>query len=117
MNRLRFPFCAALAVLALLAASCGDGRQPLTVYSPHGSDLLTLMEKAFEAKHPDVDVRWLDMGSQEGYDRIRSEAATARADVWFGGPQTISSRGPADGLLAPYRPQWADAVPAGSRDP
>src|SRR3954454_8693014 len=88
-------------LLALLLASCGDGRKPLVVYSPHGSDLLTLMEKAFEAKHPDVDVRWLDMGSQEVYDRIRSEAANAQADVWFGGPQTIFARGAVDGLLAP----------------
>jgi iron(III) transport system substrate-binding protein len=120
MNRLRsLPVLvtAAMAAAALLAAGCGDGRTHLTVYSPHGSDLLTLMEKAFEAKHPEVDVRWLDMGSQEVYDRIRSEAANAQADVWFGGPQTIFSRGAADGLLAPYRPQWADAVPAGSRDP
>jgi iron(III) transport system substrate-binding protein len=103
--------------LAALAASCGDGRQPLTVYSPHGSDLLALMEKAYEAKHPEVDVRWLDMGSQEVYDRIRSEAANPQADVWYGGPQTIFIRGAEDGLLAPYRPAWADAIPAASRDP
>ncbi|MEA2600911.1 MAG: iron(III) transport system substrate-binding protein [Acidobacteriota bacterium] len=117
MNRLRSLLRVVPALVALLAASCGDGRTHLTVYSPHGSDLLALMEKAFEARHPEVDVRWLDMGSQEVYDRIRSEAANAQADVWFGGPQTIFARGAADGLLAPYRPQWADAVPPGSRDP
>ncbi|MBW8874983.1 MAG: extracellular solute-binding protein [Acidobacteria bacterium] len=113
MNRLRSLIVT--AVLALLAASCGDGRKPLTIYSPHGRDLLALMEKAFEAKHPEVDVRWLDMGSQEVYDRIRSEGANPQADVWYGGPQTIFIRGAA--LLAPYRPTWADAIPAGSRDP
>jgi iron(III) transport system substrate-binding protein len=103
--------------LALLTWSCGDGRTPLVVYSPHGRDLLTLMEKSFEAKHPDVDVRWLDMGSQEVYDRVRSEAANPQADVWYGGPQTIFVRGAGDGLLAPYKPQWAGAVPPQSRDP
>src|SRR4051794_9791912 len=114
MNKIR-----PLAVLALsfLAASCGDGRKPLVVYSPHGRDLLTLMEKSFEAKHPDVDVRWLDMGSQEVYDRVRSEAANPQADVWFGGPQTIFARGAEEGLLAPFRPTWADAVPGASRGP
>jgi iron(III) transport system substrate-binding protein len=106
----------AALTLALLAASCGDGRLPLTVYSPHGSDLLSLMEKAYEAKHPEIDVRWLDMGSQEVYDRIRSEAANPQADVWYGGPQTIFIRGAEDGLLAPYRPTWADAIPPGSRN-
>src|SRR3954454_12790650 len=102
-------------LLALLPASCGDGRKPLVVYSPHGRDLLTLMEKSFEAKHPEVDVRWLDMGSQEVYDRVRSEAANPQGDVWFGGAPTIFARGAAEGLLAPFRPTWADAVPAASR--
>ncbi len=104
-----------LLALAVLAASCGDGRTPLVVYSPHGRDLLMLMEKSYEAKHPKVDVRWLDMGSQEVYDRVRSEAANPQADVWFGGPQTIFSRGASEGLLAPFRPSWAGAVPAASR--
>ena len=105
-----------LPALALLAVGCGgDSRKPLVVYSPHGRDLLTLMEKSFEAKHPDVDVRWLDMGSQEVYDRVRSEAANPQADVWYGGPQQIFVRGAADSLLAPYRPQWADAIPETSR--
>jgi len=42
--------------------------------------------------HPQIDVRWLDMGSQEVYDRIRSEAANPQADIWFGGPDTIFAR-------------------------
>lgn len=105
----------ALPALALL--SCGDGRTPLAVYSPHGGDLLTLMEKAFEAKNPDVDVRWLDMGSQDVYDRIKSEAANPQADVWFGGPQTILGRAAREGLLAPFWPTWADAIPRESRGP
>jgi iron(III) transport system substrate-binding protein len=104
-------------LLPLLLAACSDGRTPLVVYSPHGRDLLTLMEKSFETAHPDVDVRWLDMGSQEVYDRVRSEVANPQGDVWYGGPQTIFVRGAEDGLLAPYRPSWAEAVPAASRDP
>src|SRR5438034_11238192 len=37
------------ALFALLAAACqGDGRTPLIVYSPHGRDLLTLLERRFE---------------------------------------------------------------------
>ena len=108
-----------LPVLALFVLGCGGdgGRKPLVVYSPHGRDLLTLMEKSFEAKHPDVDVRWLDMGSQEVYDRVRSEAANPQADVWYGGPQQIFVRGAEDGLLAPYRPEWAGAIPETSRGP
>src|SRR5215475_13710026 len=106
-----------LLLASLLFAACGDGRTPLVIYSPHGGDLLALMEKAFEAKNPKVDVRWLDMGSQDVYDRVRSEAANPQADVWYGGPRTIIARGAKEGLLEPYRPQWADAVPAESRAP
>jgi iron(III) transport system substrate-binding protein len=105
------------ALAALAVAGCGDDRKPLVLYSPHGGDLLALMEKEFETRNPDIDVRWLDMGSQDVYDRIRSEAANPQADVWFGGPQTIFARGAKEGLLAPYRPQWADAIPAESRNP
>ena len=78
-----------------------DARTPLVLYSPHGRDLLGLVEKEFERAHPDVDVRWLDMGSQEVYDRLRSEKANPQADVWYGGPDTIFARGAGEGLLAP----------------
>ncbi len=106
-----------LVGLALLAAvGCGDGREVVVLYSPHGRDLLVLLEKEYEAQNPEVDVRWLDMGSQEVYDRIRSEGANPQADVWFGGPDTIFAQGAGDGLLAAYRPAWAASVPAASRD-
>jgi iron(III) transport system substrate-binding protein len=103
--------------LALLLAACGDGRTPLVLYSPHGRDLLALLEETYEAANPEIDVRWLDMGSQEVYDRIRSEGANPQASVWFGGPATIFARGAAEGLLAPFRPGWAEAVPPESRHP
>ncbi len=103
--------------LILAVAGCGDGRTPLVLYSPHGRDLLQLVEDRYEELNPQVDVRWLDMGSQEVFDRVRSEAANPQADVWFGGPDTILSRGAGLDLLAPYRPAWADAVPEASRHP
>ncbi|HEY1250423.1 MAG TPA: extracellular solute-binding protein [Thermoanaerobaculia bacterium] len=105
-----------LFALLLLAAACRrDARTPLVIYSPHGRDLLGLVETEFEKAHPDVDVRWLDMGSQEVYDRLRSEKANPQADVWYGGPDTIFARGAKEGLLAAYKPGWADAVGPDSR--
>jgi iron(III) transport system substrate-binding protein len=103
-----------------LVLSCAhDGRTPVTVYSPHGRDQLTLLEQEFERQRPDIDVRWLDMGSQEILDRLRFERVNPQADVWFGGPTTIFDRGIGDSLLAPYRPVWAAHVGArgvGPRD-
>jgi iron(III) transport system substrate-binding protein len=80
------------------------------LYSPHGRDQLSLLERDFEALRPDIDVRWLDMGSQEILDRLRFERVNPQADVWFGGPTTIFERGIRDSLLAPYRPEWAGEV-------
>lgn len=122
--RLRLPVAKRRKILLLLAAAgfaafaCRrDHRTPVVLYSPHGRDLLTLVEKTYEARHPEVDVRWLDMGSQEVYDRIRSEKANPQADVWYGGPNTIFARGTRDGLLAAFHPSWASAVPEESRAP
>lgn len=106
-----------LTLVSFGTAGCGDERKSLVVYSPHGQDLLQLLEDAFEEKNPNIDVQWLDMGSQEVYDRIRSEAANPQADVWFGGPAQIFSRGAEEGLLQPYRPAWVAAVSEESRHP
>ena len=102
-----------LSVMPL--AGCSDGRTPVMVYSPHGRDLLRLFENEFERVHPELDVRWLDMGSQEVYARVRSERANPQCDVWFGGPDAIFARAAREGLLAPHRPTWASAVPESSR--
>jgi iron(III) transport system substrate-binding protein len=106
-----------VVILVGVVAACGERRTPLVVYSPHGRDLLLLSETTFEAANPDIDVRWLDMGSQDALDRIRSERANPQADVWFGGPSTLFRRAAGDSLLAAYRPDWAGAVPPRGHGP
>ncbi|NIR42805.1 MAG: extracellular solute-binding protein [Gemmatimonadetes bacterium] len=105
-----------LAVMAV-AFGCGDSRTVLTVYSPHGKEQLVLFEERFEALHPEVDVQWVDMGSQEVLDRVRSESANPQADVWYGGPALFFERAAADELLEPYRPSWAGSVLPEARGP
>lgn len=107
----------ALSAGLVLGGCGGDGRTPVVVYSPHGRDQLTLLEQEFERRRPDVDVRWLDMGSQEIFDRLRFERVNPQADVWFGGPTPIFDRGVADSLLTPYRPEWAGSVGPGGVHP
>lgn len=106
---------AAMATVTLTA--CGDSGTVLTVYSPHGREQLVLFEERFEAANPGVDVQWVDMGSQEALDRVRSERANPQGDVWYGGPALFFSRAAAEGLLAPYRPSWTDAVLPEARGP
>jgi len=106
----------ALFIIALGACSSGPSRTPLVVYSPHGKDLLQYYEQGFERAHPDVDVQWVDMGSQDVLDRLRSEKANPQADVWFGAPAETFSRAANEGLLDTYRPTWAAAVPTEAHD-
>jgi len=106
----------ALAPLLLAACGGGDGRTVLTVYSPHGKELLDYYERGFEAAHPTVDVQWVDMGSQEVLDRLRAERVNPQADLWFGAPADMFARAAADSLLAPFRPTWAAQVDSAARD-
>jgi iron(III) transport system substrate-binding protein len=99
-----------VSAVSVLSACSNDGRTPVVLYSPHGRDQLELLERDFERRRPDIDVRWLDMGSQEILDRLRFERVNPQADVWFGGPATIFDRGIHDSVLVPYRPSWAGEV-------
>jgi iron(III) transport system substrate-binding protein len=102
-----------LAIIGATAVAGGcraDHREPLTLYSPHGRPQLELLEHAFEAANPDIDVRWLDMGSQDIVDRLRFEKPNPVADVWFGGPTTLFDTGIRDTMIEPYRPVWWRSV-------
>jgi iron(III) transport system substrate-binding protein len=106
-------------LLAAVLAGCAPGtrKTPLLVYSPHGKDMLSAFEAAYEQVHPDVDVQWLDMGSQDAYERIKVERNNPQADIWWGGPMTMFERAEAESLLAPYKPSWSSVVPDDARSP
>lgn len=78
--------------------------------------MLSAYEDAFEAANPTIDVQWIDMGGQDAFDRIRTEAANPQASLWWGGSSVAFARAAEDGLLAPYRPTWADVVDETARD-
>lgn len=86
-----------------------DLEEKVVVYSPHGKDILSEFEKQFEAEY-DVDMEFLDMGSQEILDRVRSEKNNTQADVWWGAPQVNFDQAKDEGLLAEYKPSYADAL-------
>ena len=112
------PLTTAIVALALTAIACSnDKRTTLTVYSPHGKDLLGYFEESFERANPSIDVQWVDMGSQEVIDRLRAEKANPQADLWFGAPAEIFERAAKEGLLESYTPTWAAAVPDEAKDP
>jgi iron(III) transport system substrate-binding protein len=114
MQRTCLSFWAGLGCLATLVRPVPASQ--VVVYSPHGKELLGTCEERFEAEHPGVDVRWLDMGSQEILDRVRTEARHPRAQIWFGAPATMFMTAAREGLLAPYEPTWAASVRADHHD-
>lgn len=108
---------ASLIVLGLFGCSRDKSEKIVIVYSPHGEDILAQFEELFEKEHPDIDVQYFDMGSQEVLDRIRSERENPQSDIWWGAPSTMFMNAAKDGLMQPYRPKWADAVDKAYRDP
>src|SRR5687767_10028717 len=106
-------------LLVVLCAGClpsGDDRTALIIYSPHGEDLLKDFEARYEQLHSNVDVQWLDLGSQAVLDRVRSEKANPQADVWWGAPTAIFENAAGEGLLDAFAPSWVSALPQDARD-
>lgn len=99
------------------AAKPGEKKleEKIVVYSPHSKDILQYYAQKFE-KEKGVKVEWLFLGSQEVYDRIKSEKDNPQADIFFGGPAYMHMMAKKDGLLQPYKPSWADTIEPAFKD-
>ena len=100
--------------IALFFSGCSKKQSgnTLVIYSPHGKELLSEYEKKFEAANPGVDVQWLDMGSQEIIDRVKTEKDNPQADIWWGAPSTLFIKAEGLGLLEKYTPTWSANIEA-----
>ncbi len=107
----------ALAASLLVACTQTKTKERLVVYSPHGKEMLREFERRYEALNPEVDVQWIDMGSQDVYERVRTERENPQADVWWGAPSTMFFKAEREGLLEPYEPSWKDAIDSVHRSP
>jgi len=106
-----------LVLFLLVTLSACSSREVLVVYSPHGRDMLIDYEVLFEQANPGVDVQWLDMVSQDVYNRISAERKRPACDVWWGAPSTMFMQAAEEGLLEEYTPSWAERVNASYKDP
>ena len=109
----------AVLLVSTAISGCGESssRESVVVYTPHGKELLRTYESEFEALHPDINIQWIDMGAQQIYDRVRTESKRPQASIWWGGPNALFNKAAHEGLLQPYRPTWADAVPETAHAP
>lgn len=120
-----FSLLASLLIALLLASSgCnregggggGAAKRSLLVYTPHGQDLLRDFIARYKQAHTEVEVQFQDMGSQQVLERLRLERNRPQADLWWGAAHTTFQTAADEGLLAPYRPTWADKILAEERD-
>ncbi len=119
MRNLCFLTILALSLLGCRGSDSADqpGKETrVVVYSPHGKEMLSDFAARFEAARPGVRVEWLDMGSQDVLDRIRSERGNPQADLWWGAPSPLFMTAAEEGLLEPYRPTWAEHIDPAHRD-
>lgn len=112
----RFRVFSAFLLIGCVAGCSSDGREKLVVYSPHGKEMLSASEAAFEKKYPLVDVQWQDMGGQDAFDRIRTERNNPQASIWWGGSSVAFALAANEGLLDAYEPTWSGNVAEESRD-
>lgn len=107
--------CAASAALSL--ARCGGGKATKTVvvYSPHGTEIEAEIKARFEAKNPGWTVQFIDLAGATILDKVRAEKTRPGADVWWGGMPGDFRKAEAEGLLAPYAPEWSAKLPADAK--
>lgn len=107
-----------ILILVLLTIACGRSySRSLLVYTPHGVDMMEEFKRLFEATHPGVEVRYVDMGSQEILDRVRLEKMNPQADIWWGASAITFDTAAEEELLEAYRPTWTTRVEESWRDP
>jgi len=107
-------------VVLLLALACSNTsnnpQRTLLIYTPHGPEMLRDFVARYKQAHPEIEVKFLDMGSREVLARVRTERHRPQGDLWWGAAHATFQQAAEENLLAPYRPSWADAVPAYARD-
>jgi iron(III) transport system substrate-binding protein len=110
---------ALLILLAAALAACGQEHQRsrLVVYSPHGPEITAEIEKQFETAEPSIDVSAQYLSQTAILQKLRAERDNPYCDVWWGGTTQFFDQAVAEGLLQPYAPSWAGAIPKSCRQP
>lgn len=99
--------------LGLLAGACGEGDEPLLIYSGRGQELVgPLIEEFRESSGLEVEVRYA--GSTELASTLLEEGSGTEADVFLA--QDPASLGLAAPLMATLPSDVVDAVPPRFRD-
>lgn len=100
--------CVASALLASTLAACGGASEArLVVRTDLPDDLRDAVEASFEARHPDIDLRF----SEASVDVTLEELESGRPgfDIWWGAPARVLLQADALDAFTTSEPSWAPA--------
>jgi len=103
-------------VFALAIAAASVSAKDLVVYTALEDDQLAAYKSAFEAKNPDITIKWVRDSTGPITARLLAEKANRQADVVWGLAATSLLVLDKEGMLAGYAPAGADAIKAGFKD-
>ncbi|WP_114393945.1 putative 2-aminoethylphosphonate ABC transporter substrate-binding protein [Oleisolibacter albus] len=106
----------ALALALGLTAPAAWAATSLTVYTSLEADQLKAYKEAFEAAHPEVEIRWVRDSTGVITARLLAEKAAPNADVVMGVAATSLMLLDQEGLLDGYAPAGLDKVKPALRD-
>lgn len=97
-------------------ANANKEKKKLVIYTARDKNVVEYVVPKFEAKYPEYEVQVNTMGAQQILERVRGEKENAQADFWWGGTQASFELASKEGLLSPYKPSFADKIPALYKD-
>ena len=101
--RLHTVFTAAFSAAVLFTAQA-DAATELTVYTAIESEDLKRFKQAFEAKNPDISIKWVRDSTGIVTAKLLAEKENPQADVVWGLAATSLMLLKNEGMLAPYTP-------------
>ena len=114
MRTPRWVQASAAAAAMLVSGGCDVGREHmLVVFTAMEGPVVEAVEDAFEAAHPDVDVRLVVLSPGDAMARLREEKGGSQADLWWGAPPRMLAAAADEGFLEAFTPSWAGDVVEG----
>ncbi|MEM7414065.1 MAG: extracellular solute-binding protein [Gemmatimonadota bacterium] len=102
-----------IVAAVVVCAGCDSGRETtLVVRTTLPAELRSVVEESFEARHPDVDLRFSDGEARASLQELEADGGPP-FDVWWGATGEVLDRAGASGHLDGYEPRW----PERSREP
>jgi iron(III) transport system substrate-binding protein len=103
--------------VSLFAASNALAATQITVYTAVDKTEAQVIGRAFNAAHPDINIRWVRNSVDNIVERLRVERHQPKADVVWGMPASALTDLVAAGVFKPYAPKGFEKLDRRFSDP